>query len=54
MNLIAFGFYALCIVILLAYIAIFVMHIGQFREYSKYINPVLKIYLTLVIIISIW
>lgn len=27
------------------------MHIGEFRQYSRYINPILRIYIVLVVLI---
>jgi hypothetical protein len=27
------------------------MHIGEFRQYSRYINPILRIYIVLIVLI---
>jgi hypothetical protein len=51
MNWILFGIYLFCIISLFAFIAIVLMHIGEFRQYSRYINPVLRIYIVLIILI---
>ena len=54
MNFIFFGIYALAMIVLFVFIAIFLMNIREYRAYSRYINPVLRIYIALIIIISIW
>lgn len=52
MNIVIFGVYLLVLLILFAFISIVVMHIGRFKEYSKYLSVVLKIYLIVVLLIS--
>ncbi len=52
MNIVIFGVYLLVLLILFAFISIVVMHIGGFKEYSKYLSVVLKIYLIVVLLIS--
>jgi hypothetical protein len=53
-NIIFFGLYLLIIVILFAFIAVVVMHIGNFKQYSKYLSIVLKIYLVVIMLIAIF
>lgn len=53
-NIILFGVYLLVILVLFAFISIVVMHIGNFKQYSKYLSVVLKIYLVLIILIAIF
>ncbi len=52
MNIIIFGIYLIVILVLFAFIGIVVMHIGRFRDYSKYLSIVLKIYLIIILLIS--
>ena len=54
MNLVLFGVYLLIILILFAFIAIVVMHIGNFKDYSKYLSIVLKIYLITIVVIAVF
>ncbi|MFZ2256032.1 MAG: hypothetical protein WAW59_01500 [Patescibacteria group bacterium] len=54
MNWILFGIYILCVLTLFVFIAIVMMHIGEFRQYSRYINPVLRIYIVLVVLIALF
>lgn len=54
MNWILFGFYIACILILFAFISIVIMHIGEFRQYSRYINPVLRAYVVLILLIAVF
>ncbi len=54
MNVIFFGVYILILIILFAFISIVVMHIGGFKDYSKYLSIVLKIYLIVVLLIAIF
>ena len=42
------------LIILFAFISIVVMHIGGFKDYSKYLSMVLKIYLVIILIIAIF
>lgn len=54
MNWILFGIYVLCILVLVIFIAIIAMHIGEFRKYSRYVNPVLRLYIILVVAIALF
>lgn len=54
MNWILFGIYILCVLTLFVFIAIVVMHIWEFRQYSRYINPVLRMYIILLIAIALF
>lgn len=54
MNLILFGVYALILVMFFAFIGIVIMHVGAFREYSKYLSVVLKVYIVTIIVIAIF
>lgn len=54
MNLVIFSIYMVAILILFAGIAVVIIHIGQFREYSKYLSTVLRIYLITIVIIAIF
>ncbi len=54
MNLILLGLYLIVIIVLFAFIGIVVMHIGTFKEYSKYLSTVLKIYLIAIFVIAIF
>lgn len=54
MNIIFLSIYLFILLIICAFIAIVVMHIGAFRQYSKYLSVVLKIYLIVVLIIGIF
>ncbi len=49
-----FGIYLLVIIVLFAFIAIVVMHIGNFKQYSKYLSVVLRIYLVVILLIAIF
>jgi hypothetical protein len=51
MNWILFGIYLFCVLWLFVFIAIVLMHIGEFRQYSRYINPILRIYIVLIVLI---
>ncbi len=52
MQLAIFGFYLIALLVIFIYIAIVVMHIGDFRKYSKYLSIVLRIYLVAVLCIA--
>ncbi len=52
MNLILLWVYLIIIIVLFAFIGIVIMHIGTFKEYSKYLSIVLRIYLISIIIIA--
>ena len=54
MNIILFGIYLFILLVVFAFIAIITIHIGNFRQYSKYLSVVLKIYLVTVLIIGIF
>ncbi len=54
MNLILLWVYLIIVVIFFAFIGIVVMHIGTFKEYSKYLSVVLKIYLISILVIAIF
>lgn len=54
MNLILLGIYLVVIVILFAFVGIVTMHIGDFKQYSKYISPILRIYLVLIVLIALF
>jgi amino acid permease len=54
MNWILFGIYLFCIISLFAFIAIVIMHIGEFRQYSRYINPILRLYVFLIVLIALF
>ncbi len=54
MNLIFLWIYMIIIIVIFAFIAIVVRDIGNFKEYSKYLPTVLKIYLASIIIIAIF
>lgn len=52
MLLAIFGFYLVALLVIFIYIAIVVMHIGDFRKYSKYLSVVLRLYLIAVLCIA--
>ena len=52
MLLIIFGIYLVALLVIFIYISIVVMHIGDFRKYSKYLSVVLRIYLVAVLAIA--
>lgn len=54
MNIVFFGIYLAVLVIIFAFIAILIMHVKDFRQYSKYLSVVLKIYLIVVVILAIF
>ena len=54
MNLILLGIYLVVLVILFAFVGIVIMHIGIFKQYSKFLTPVIRIYLVMVILIAIF
>ncbi len=54
MNIILFGIYLFILIVIFAFIAIITIHIGNFRQYSKYLSVVLKIYLITVLMIGIF
>ena len=54
MNLVLIGMYLFMILLIFGFIAIVVMHIGIFRQYSKYLSIVLKIYLVTILLIAIF
>lgn len=53
MNLILFWLYITCVLVLFVFISIVIMHIGEFRQYSRYINPVLRIYIISIVVIAV-
>ena len=52
MQLVIFGIYLVVLLVIFIYIAIVVMHIGDFRKYSRYLSVVLRIYLVAVLAIA--
>lgn len=54
MNWILFGIYLLCVILIFVFISIVLMHIGEFRQYSKYITPILRIYLIVIVLIALF
>ena len=54
MNLVFLWIYAIIVIVIFAFIAIVVRDIGGFKDYSKYLPTVLKIYLASIIIIAIF
>lgn len=52
MQLAIFGFYLVALLLIFIYIAIVVMHIGDFRKYSKYLSVVLRLYLVTILCIA--
>ena len=54
MTLIIFAIYLFVLIIVFGFIAIVVMHIGEFRQYSRYLSIVLKIYLLAIILIALF
>ena len=54
MNLILLWVYLVIVIVLFAFIGIVIMHIGTFKEYSKYLSSVLRIYLVSIIIIALF
>lgn len=54
MNWILFWLYLLCVLSIIVFIAILIMHIGEFRQYSRYITPVLRLYIVLVAGIAVF
>ena len=54
MNLILLWVYFVIIIVLFAFIGIVIMHIGNFREYSRYLSTVLRIYLVSIIVIALF
>ncbi len=54
MNLVLIGIYLFMVLIIFGFIAIVVMHIGTFRQYSKYLSIVLKIYLIAILTIALF
>ncbi|MDD2693879.1 MAG: hypothetical protein PHY14_03015 [Candidatus Gracilibacteria bacterium] len=54
MNLILLGIYLVVLVILFAFVGIVIMHIGNFRQYSRFLTPVIRIYLVIVILIALF
>ncbi len=54
MNWILFWLYLLCVFSIIVFIAILIMHIGEFRQYSRYITPVLRLYIVLVAGIAVF
>ncbi len=54
MNLILLWVYIVIIIVIFAFIGIVLMDIGNFKQYSKYLPTVLRIYLATIIIIAIF
>lgn len=54
MNIILFGIYLFILFVIFAFITIITLHIGSFRQYSKYLSVVLKIYLVTILIIGLF
>lgn len=54
MNIMLFGIYLFVLVVIFIFISIVVLHIGNFREYSRYLSVVLRLYLIALIVIGIF
>lgn len=54
MQLVILGIYLASLLFFSIYIAIVVMHIGEFQKYSKYLSVVLRIYLLAIFCIAIF
>jgi len=54
MQVALFGIYLAVLLFVFVYIAIVVMHIGEFRQYSRHLSVVLRIYLIVVVLIALF
>jgi Na+/glutamate symporter len=54
MQIALFGIYLAVLLFVFVYIAIVIMHIGEFREYSLYLAVVLRVYLILIVLIALF
>gem|GEM_PF-3682024 len=53
-NLVIFGIYAFIVLIVLGFLSIFIVHIKNFREYSRFLTPVLRIYIVIITLIIVF
>lgn len=53
-NYILFGPYLLLLIGIFGFLAVFMMHIRDYRQYSRYITVIIRVYLTLMIIIALF
>lgn len=52
-NYILFALYLLVVLLLLGFVVIFLMHIREYKQYSRYIGIVTKTYIIIVLTIAI-
>ncbi|MBC7503768.1 hypothetical protein H7169_02270 [Candidatus Gracilibacteria bacterium] len=54
LNYIFFGLYLFLVIGLFGFLAVFMMHIHDYKQYSRYITVITRIYLTLMVVIAIF
>ena len=53
-NFVIFGVYLVVLIFLFGFIAIFVRHIRDFQEYSRYLRPIMRTYIVLMMLIALF
>jgi glucan phosphoethanolaminetransferase (alkaline phosphatase superfamily) len=53
-NYILFGLYLFLLLGIFGFLAIFMMHIRDYRQYSRYITTITRVYLLLMVAIAIF
>lgn len=53
-HYILLGIYILALIFLSGFLAIFIVHIRDYFQYSKYIKTILRVYITIVLCIAVF